>query len=93
MVVAEEIIDAFTSAVGIGEIMKIKAFINKSNAMYFYLFFSKVSFKDQSVFPQNVVDAPHVFCGIFIFSVVEGVSAVVRTKFLIPASSQYMTAL
>ncbi len=93
MVVAEEIINTLSCSVGIGEVMKVKALIGELNAMYLGIAIDKICFQDESVFSQNVVDAPHMLSRIFIFSVVEGVAAVVRTKFLIPTSSQYMTAL
>jgi hypothetical protein len=93
MIVAEVIINAITRSVGICEVMEIKAIISQLNTANFIVFFGKISFQDQSIFTQNVIDTPHVFSRFFIFSVVEGVSTVVRTKFLIPASSQYMTAL
>jgi hypothetical protein len=92
VVVTKEIIDAISCAVGIREVMKVKSFIGQSNAVNLRVFFGKVSTQDEPVFTQNVVDTAHVLGGIFIFTVVEGVSAMVRTKFLIPASSQNMTA-
>jgi hypothetical protein len=92
MVVTKEKVNAISRTVGIREVMKIKALIGQTNAVNLCIFFGKVGPQDKTVFSQNVVDTAHVLSGIFIFTVVEGVSAMVRTKFLIPAPSQNMTA-
>ena len=93
MIVTEKTINAVSVAVCIGEIMKIESLFGQLKPRNRIIFLLKILFQDSPVFSQNVVDAPHMLSRILIFTVVECVSAVIGTEFLIPTPSQYMTAL
>lgn len=76
------------------EVIEIETFINKFILVYINFSFRGNKFrKNTAVFAQDVVNIPHIICGVAVKPVVVVIPAHIRTEFLIHAPGDRFSAI
>lgn len=81
--VVTKVVCSFTRFENIREIVKIKSFFCEQDRIHGARSLRIHFGEDPAIFTKDVIDAPHVFIGVFIEFIIEGVAAVIRAEFLV----------